>query len=122
MKPFFEAWASRGREKKEWRERPLLYPDLKPIWEAFEWLSMKRNFEPMSGIPLPISDFEIMTYLDLFGYTDPEERQEVAELVTAMDLAYRAHVAEEKEEKEKAGKNGNSPGTHQRGRGETRRG
>ena len=72
------------------------------MWELYTVLSRVRpagwGIEP---IPMPA----IAVVLDEWGYTDPEVRQDIVELITRMDAEHRK-LAEAQQETKKAGAGG----------------
>jgi hypothetical protein len=99
-----------GREVPALKNKPVLYEDLLPIWDAFLQLNASRQ----GGFgPAPILNSEILAWLDIVGYTDAEVRREFYELIRRVDSAWMHHYAEQQEaEKESKSKDkGKGKGT-----------
>ncbi len=65
--------------------KPKLYPDLVPVWNAFQELSSARHVGMGGASAIPPSD--IAAYLDLIGIHDGESRSLWFRLLRGMDDA-----------------------------------
>lgn len=75
--------------------RPELYPDLVPVWEAFVLLSPSRNMGWGAGaIPLT----EVRAYCEMFEI-EPEEREDLLYLLRALDEEYLKSTNEKGKQK-----------------------
>lgn len=90
----------KGVPVKALDEKPRLRRELRRYWDAFRRLSNRRSFG-FSG-PQPISFGDCREYLDLHGISDPDEREEFDDYVSAMDAKYLEIHAEFAEERRKA--------------------
>lgn len=67
-------------------ERPALYPDVVPAYEAFFTLSLGRLYNEAG--PQPLSHLEIQLYLSSKGIVEPDEREEQFSYIRALDSKY----------------------------------
>ena len=95
---FLEKRAAKGLPTKALDDRPSLYVDLGPIWQAFNELHSARpsGFGPMA---IPVS--EILAWMDLQGIYDRETRLEYYSLIRVMDIYWLKWAAKENESKKK---------------------
>ena len=83
-----EQRAEEGRPSKEYLNRPLLYPDLQDVWQAWEILSPRRNWlGGMSAAPLPISFETVDCYARRYGCSQ-EEFEDLLYLVARLDAVF----------------------------------
>lgn len=66
-------------------DEPELWPELGHVWIAFTALHTSR---PVGMTVGAIPGHEIVTWLDIQGYTDALVRREIYSLIKAMDAAY----------------------------------
>jgi hypothetical protein len=83
LRSFLERRAARGLSTPAIDNRPELYEDLIPVWEAFEDLSKTRARD--LGSPMPITFAEISAWLDLHSIEGADTRAEFAALIRSMD-------------------------------------
>ena len=71
------------------QNRPDLFDDLKPVWDAFQFLSSGRQY------PNAISLSEMVVYFrDFVGEPDRDKMQLNVRLIRALDLEYLDIVRE----------------------------
>ena len=85
-----------GNKVKALDERPELYEDLRWIYVSFFQLDRPQGMS-LTGIPT----VEILSYLDLHGVTNMEERTEFFRFIKAMDRAWIHHQASQQKAKSK---------------------
>lgn len=75
--------------------RPELYPDLVPVWEAFVLLSPSRNTGWGAGA-IPLS--EVKAYCEMFDI-EGDDREELVILLRALDDEYLKSTNEKSKRK-----------------------
>ena len=88
-----------GKPTPALENRPELYPDLVPVWEAFVLLSPSRNVGWGAGA-IPLS--EVRAYCEMFEIP-PEDREELLYLLRALDEEY-LKLTGEKSKPKRSGK------------------
>lgn len=78
--------------------RPELYPDLVPVWEAFVLLSPSRSMGWGAGA-IPLS--EIKAYCEMFDI-EGDDREELLILLRALDDEYLKSTNEKGKSKKRA--------------------
>ena len=70
--------------------RPGLQPHELPLWEAFQLLQLSRPNTGFGPGAIPLS--EIMVYAELMQMPIGEEREQLVQVIRAMDRAYLTWV------------------------------
>lgn len=83
--------AKTGRSPEALKNRPELFEDLTPVWNAFAGLHMTR---PSGFGPCAVPMESIRVWLDLHEIHDLDDRVEFLELIQAMDAAWLAWANE----------------------------
>jgi hypothetical protein len=91
---WYEDLAQEGIVTQALKERPRLFEDLIPAWNAFWTLSRSRTVG-FNGVN-PIALSEIESYCRLQSITDPEERLLLIRYIQHMDGIYRNLIEEKR--------------------------
>lgn len=75
--------------------RPTLEPALQFAWDAFQACHRERRLDGMAG-PLPITEGQVLDWLNLRMIVDVEARIKVRDLVVALDSKWYELRAEER--------------------------
>jgi hypothetical protein len=107
-----EKRAKQGKRTPAWDNKPELYEDLIPVWNAFAFFQKRR--EAIGKID-QLSLMEIYAWLDNHGIEDYEERIEWEEMLIALDNTL---IKWQKKRQEKEDENdGNSTDSDRRKKG-----
>ncbi|WP_244388284.1 phage tail assembly chaperone [Pyramidobacter piscolens] len=82
--------ADEGTDVKALRDKPVLYPELEYVWNAFATLSGCRQFSIVGAGAIPVS--EVLAYCDLMKIGDVEERSDILYLIQAMDNVFLSEI------------------------------
>lgn len=66
--------------------KPELFPDSLQIWEAWQYLHLRRQSTGFGVSAIPLT--EIQAWCDLCGLSSIEDKLEMMELITAMDASW----------------------------------
>ena len=89
-----------GVEPPALQNRPLLFEDLSPTWNAFQVLSRYRHVSDWGSVgPIPFS--EMKAYMDLSHIGHGDNAEEFIRLIGAMDDVYIAHMMKKLQRKGK---------------------
>lgn len=72
--------------RQKLNEKPILFDELAPFWEAFTILTQSRPAAFSGQSPIPLS--EVAAYCDLFGFAGKHEREEMVREVRRIDRIY----------------------------------
>lgn len=73
-------------------EEPALYPDLFWVWEAFCYLSDRRQMGPNG--PQPISVPEMVAFAELSGRTEQRYKEQLHKFIPPLDRIYLGDLYE----------------------------
>lgn len=100
----FERWERSGIQVSESapREKPELFEDLRPLWDAWR---LGHGSRPITGFgPCPMAPSEWVTILDVFGLLDdPDAAEENLSLVLALDQKWVALAHKKSGDRPKSG-------------------
>ncbi len=81
------------------QDKPQLYSGLNVYWNAFFELSGKRTYSSLG--PNPLQTSEILSWLDLHGITELDDRSTFFRLIGALDSVWLTHNHDEAEQERK---------------------
>ena len=90
-------------------EAVVLDPWRFDLWEAFWLINRSRQYNGMSGSPMPVSLEAIKTYVDLCGTTDLDA---LIEVVLQMDNVYLDHYHQKAEDAREEAENASTNRTN----------
>ena len=77
-----------GLPTPELTDAPLPFDDLEEVWKGFQYLSPRRPFIGMVGVPGPIPLTEVRAYMEVFGPSTELARLEFIQLIAEIDEEY----------------------------------